>query len=142
MSVLEKAIQAGLTAARSVAGAVVTYARDSTSITVSKAVQGETRKGVIDIGGSEHIVEMCDWLIDVSSLSGLGDTPDPGDIIARDIGDVTYTWTVEHRELGQSHFDWTDTTRTQYRIRTRKDGADAYEINRRSGFDISGNEIR
>ena len=142
MSVLENAIQAGLTAARSVAGAAVTYSRTGTSITVSNAVQGETRKGVIDVGGSEQIVEMCDWLIEVAALADLSDTPDPGDTIARVINGTTYTWTVEHRELGQSHFDWSDTARTQYRIRTRKDGAAAYEINQRSGWDISGNEIR
>ncbi len=94
------------------------------------------------MGGTEQIVEMCDWLIPVSALSALNDTPDPADTIARVIDGKTYTWTVEHRELGQSHWDWSDTSRTQYRIRTRKDGAAAYEVSNPTGFDISGNEIR
>ena len=141
-SAFETAIQAGMAAARLVAGASVTYSRSATSITVANAVQGETRKGVIDVGGTEQVVEMCDWLIEVSALAALGDTPDPEDTISRVIDGTTYTWTVEHRELGQSHWDWSDTSRTQYRIRTRKDGAAAYEVINPSGFDISGNEIR
>jgi hypothetical protein len=141
-SAFETAIQAGLAAARQVAGSSITYGRGETTLTVTDAVQGETRKGVIDVGGSEQIVEMCDWMIEVSALSGLSDTPDPEDTITRVIDGTTYTWTVEHRELGQSHWDWSDTSRTQYRIRTRKDGATAYEISKPTGFDISGNELR
>jgi len=141
-SAFESAIQAGMAAARLVAGASVTYSRDSTTITIADAVQGETRKGIIDVGGAEQIVEMCDWLIEVSALATLNDTPNPEDTISRVIDGTTYTWTVEHRELGQSHWDWSDTSRTQYRIRTRKDGAAAYEVSTPTGFDISGNELR
>ena len=75
-SAFETAIQAGLAAARQVAGSSITYGRGETTLTVTDAVQGETRKGVIDVGGSEQIVEMCDWMIEVSALSGLSDTPD------------------------------------------------------------------
>ena len=141
MNAFDTAIQAGMATARQIAGSSVTYTRGATVITISDAVQGETRKGVIDVGGSEQVVEMCDWLIEVNALGSLADTPDPADVIARVIDGTTYTWTVEHREIGETHWDWSDNTRTQYRIRTRKDGTGAYEVSKPTGFDLAGNEL-
>jgi len=94
----------------------------------------------IDVGGAEQVVEISDWLIRVSDLAGL--TPASGDIIVRVIDGTTYTWSVETRELGETEWDWSDTARTTYRIRARKDGASAYEVSEPTGFDLAGNELR
>ena len=90
--------------------------------------------------GQETVVELVDWLIDAAALT-IG-IPAIGDIISRDIDGTTYAYTVEQLEMGLSHWDWSDTGRTQYRIRTRKDGAAAFVVSTPNGFDISGNEIR
>jgi len=45
-------------------------------------------------------------------------------------------------DMGLSHWDWSDTGRTQYRIRTRADGATAYTVVKPNGFDLSGTEMR
>ena len=139
-SFFEKGIQACLQGVRSVAGSPVTYAQDSTTLTIDKAVQGMTSKDTIDIGETEQVVEVADWLIKVTDLAGL--TPSAGDIITRVIDGTTYTWTVEARELGETPWDWCDTSRTTYRIRSRKDGASAYEVSEPTGFDLAGNELR
>ena len=141
MTILDAALKAGFSAARTIAGVSISYVRGATTLTVSHAVQGETIKGVIDVGGSEQVVELCDWLISVDALAALNDTPAPGDVITRTIAGKSYVWTVEHRELGSTHWDWSDPARTQYRIRTRKDGAAAYEVSQPTGFDLAGVEV-
>jgi hypothetical protein len=139
-SFFETAISAGLTALRGIAGSPVTYTQGATTLTISNAVQGATMKLPIDVGGAEQVVEISDWLIRVSDLAGL--TPASGDIIVRVIDGTTYTWSVETRELGETEWDWSDTARTTYRIRARKDGASAYEVSEPTGFDLAGNELR
>jgi len=138
---LENAVIANLNAVRKVHGASVTYSRDSTSLTVSQAVQGSTGKTTIDVGGTEQVVEVADFIIKVSDLGDLA-PPQNGDLIVRVIGDDSYTWTVEPLSAGETAWDWSDTARTTYRIRTRKDGADAYEVSETSGFDLAGDELK
>jgi hypothetical protein len=58
------------------------------------------------------------------------------------IDGTTHTYTVENMDMGLSHWDWSDTGRTQYRIRTRADGATAYTVVKPNGFDLSGTEMR
>jgi len=139
---VENALQAGMAALRTMSGVPVTYTSGATVLSISNAVQGDTRKGTIEVGGDEQVVEIADWLIAVKDFESLGSTPNEGDTIARVISGTTYTWTVEHRDMGETHWDWSDTSRTQYRIRTRKDGAGAYEISQPTGFDLGGNELR
>ena len=145
-SVFEQAIRTGLSAIRSNAGSPITYMQTSTgvSITIDDAVQGRTRKDNISVGGAEQVVETADFLVKVERFEALGDTdiPEPGDLITRVIDGVTYTWTVEARDFGETAWDWSDTSRDTYRIRTRKDGDGAYEVSQPSGFDLSGNELR
>lgn len=137
---MEKALQACMTAVRKVQGSPVTYAQGETTLTISNAVQGRTLKDTIDIGETEQVVEIADWLIKVTDLVNL--TPASGDIITRVIDGTTYTWTVEARDLGETPWDWSDTSRTTYRIRSRKDGDSAYEVSEPTGFDLQGVELR
>jgi len=140
-SPLETAVQAGLDAVRKVHGASVTYSRGETDLTVAQAVQGRTGKITIDVGGAEQVVEAADWLIKVSDLSPLA-PPQPGDTITRVVEGETYIWTVEILDLSEAAWDWSDTSRTTYRIRSRKDGAAAYEVSVPTGFDLAGNELK
>jgi hypothetical protein len=139
VSAFESAIGAGLKMIRRTAGVSVTVTRGATTITVSDAVQGQSQKQIID-ETAETVVEGCDWLISVASYT-LGQ-PAVGDIISRKVNGITYYWTVESPVIGISHFDWSDTARTTYRIRARKDGAAAFEIVQPNGFDLSGSEMR
>jgi len=136
----ETAIKAGLTAIRAIAGSPVTYTQGATTLTIDQAVQASTQKLPIEVGGNEQVVEVADWLIKVTDMAGI--TPASGDIITRVIDGSTYTWTVETRELGETEWDWSDTSRSTYRIRSRKDGASAYEVSEPTGFDLAGNELR
>ena len=136
----ERALKAGLAASRHCAGASVTYTRGATVLTISRAIEGTTRFGTMGHVGQETVVELVDWLINAAALT-IGE-PAIGDIISRSIDGTTYAYTVEQLEIGLSHWDWSDTGRTQYRIRTRKDGAAAFIVSTPNGFDISGNEIR
>jgi hypothetical protein len=136
----ETALQAAMTGIRTITGSPVTYTQGATTLTITNAVQGSTMKGTIDVGGAEQIVEMADWLIEVIDMAGL--TPASGDIIVRVIDGTTYTWSVEARDMGETEWDWSDTSRTTYRIRSRKDGAAAYEVSEPTGFDLAGNELR
>ena len=136
----ERALKSGLAAARRLAGASVTYSRGATTLTISKAVEGTTRMGTLGHVGEEMVVELVDWMIDAAALT-MG-PPQVGDTISRNISGTVYTYTVENLEMGLSHWDWSDTGRTQYRIRTRKDGGTAYTVSTPNGFDISGNEMR
>jgi hypothetical protein len=138
-SALETAIAAGLKMIRRNSGVAVTVTRGGTTIRIPDAVQGQSQKQVID-EAAETVVEACDWLISVAGYT-LGQ-PAIGDIISRSVNGVAYTWTVECPAMGISHFDWSDTARTQYRIRTRKDGADAFEVIKPNGFDLAGSEMR
>ena len=139
-SPLEFALQAGMSATRVLAGASVSYTQGATTLTIDQAVQGQTGKATIEVGEAEQVVEIADWLIKVSDMSGL--TPAGGDIIVRVVDGTTFTWTVEARNIGETECDWSDTSRTTYRIRTRKDGAAAYEVSKPTGFDLAGNELR
>tara|TARA_B100000519_G_C14187336_1_gene411405 strand:+ start:420 stop:857 length:438 start_codon:yes stop_codon:yes gene_type:complete len=138
---LENAVKAGMNAVRRIHGAPITYSRDSTTLTVSRAIQGRTFKTTIDVGEKEQVVEAADFIIKVIDLGNLA-PPQKGDIIVRTVEGQTYTWTVETLSIGESPWDWSDTARTFYRIRTRKDGADAYEVSEPSGFDLAGDELK
>lgn len=137
----ELALKAGLAVSRRFAGVSVTYTRGATTVTVNKAIQADIEYATLSQDGSESVVEVIPWLIDVASLVGLF-PPQQGDTIVRTIDDTDHTYTVENLSIGQSHWDYSDTGRTQVRIRTRLDGAAAYEITKPSGFDLSGNEMR
>lgn len=137
-SAFERALTAGLALSRTVAGVSVTVTRGATSINLT-AVQGQTQKLVID-ETSEATVDAVDWLIPVAAYT-LG-SPAAGDIITRKINGTTYTYTVESLQMGQQPWDWSDTGKTQYRIRSRKDGGSAFDVVQPNGFDISGNEMR
>lgn len=139
MAAFESAITAGLKMIRRTAGVAVTVTRGATTITISDAVQGQSQKQIID-ENAESVVEAVDWLISVAAYT-LG-SPQIGDIITRKINGTAYTWTVESPGMGVSCFDWSDTQRTTYRIRTRKDGASAFELVTPNGFDLSGAEMR
>ena len=136
----ESALQAGMAAQRLLAGDAVTVSRGATTITVSDAIQTSTRFEVLDGSGLAAVVEAVEWLIDVNAYT-LGE-PAIGDLIARVIDGTTYTYTVEHPGQGINVFEYSDTSRTQYRIRSREDGATAYTVTKPNGFDISGTEIR
>ena len=138
-SALESAIGAGLKMIRRTAGVSVTVTRGASVVTIADAVQGQSQKVVVD-ETSETVVEACDWLVSVASYT-LG-TPAVGDIISRTVNGVSYTWTVECPAMGIPPFDWSDTSRTTYRIHARKDGAAAFEVITPNGFDVSGNEMR
>ena len=138
---LEKAVQASLTAVRRIHGAPVTYSRGATTLTISRAVQGRTGKVTIEVGGAEQVVEVADWIIKVTDLASLY-PPENGDVIVRTVEGATYTWTMEPMSIGETSWDWSDTSRTTVRIRSRKDGADAYEVSNPTGFDLAGNELK
>ena len=139
----EQALNVALAATRQFHGVPITYARGATVLTIDRALQGETLKGTIEVGGTEQVVELQEWYVSVPDLLPLAESePKLGDIITRIIDGVSYVFTVEAMFTGQSHWDWSDTGKTQYLIRTRKDGEKAYEVSKPSGFDISGNEIR
>jgi len=135
---LERAIAAGLALSRGVAGDSITITRGASTITAT-AVQGQTQKLVID-ENSESTVDAVDWLIPVTAYT-LG-VPAIGDIITRNLNGTTYTYTVEALQFGQQAWDWSDTGKTQYRVRTRKDGGAAFDVVTPNGFDVSGNEMR
>jgi len=139
VAAFESAIAAGLKMIRRTAGVAVTVTRGATTITISDAVQGQSQKQIID-ENAESVVEAVDWLISVAAYT-FGQ-PQIGDIITRNINGTAYTWTVESPGMGVSCFDWSDTQRTTYRIRTRKDGAAAFELVTPNGFDLSGLEMR
>lgn len=140
MTAFEAALQAGMSAARIVAGDSVTYSRGASTVTVSDAIQTSTRFEVLDGSGLTAVVEAVEWLIAVVNLP-LGE-PQAGDIITRNIGGVNHVYTVEHPGEGVNLFEYSDTSRTQYRIRTREDGIAAYTVTKANGFDLAGNEIR
>ena len=133
----ERALSAGLSATRRAMGIPVTYTRGATTLTVSKAVQGDTFKAELD----GVIVEFQDWLISVADLSPLS-APEIGDLITRNIDGTDYVFTLEHPSEGRPSWDWSDTGKTQYRIHTRKDGAAAFDVPQKNGFDLSGTEMR
>lgn len=135
---LERAITAGLALSRGVAGDTVTITRGASTIT-AVAVQGQTQKITID-DVSAATVDAVDWLISVAAYTH--GTPAIGDIITRNLNGTNYVYTVESLQFGQQPWDWTDTGKTQYRIRSRKDGAAAFDIVTPNGFDVSGNEMR
>jgi hypothetical protein len=139
MSAFESALQAGMGAVRSVCGVEVTYARGATTLTLN-AVQTSTQFETLDGSGLAAVVEAVEWLIAADDLT-TGD-PQIGDTITRTIDGTSYTYTVEHPGQGVSLFEFSDTSRTQYRIRTREDGVTAYTITQPNGFDLSGTEIR
>lgn len=136
----ESALQAGMATIRAVAGGPVTATRGATTITVSNAVQTKTNFEVLEGSGLAAVVESVEWLVKVSDWT-LGE-PALGDVIVRKIGSTSYTYTVECPGQGVNHFEYSDTSRTQYRIRTREDGATAYTVTKPNGFDLAGNEIR
>lgn len=136
----ELALRAGLRASRQFAGVAVTYSRDASSLSILKAIQGTTRYATLSHTGTEIVVELVDWLIDEVALT-LG-TPEIGDTITRVLDDASYVYTVEQPEMGLSHWDWSDTGRTQYRIRTRKTSPAPVIDSKPNGYDIRGEEIR
>ena len=136
----ELALQAGMSAARCLAGDSVTYSRGASTATVSNAVQTKTEFEVLDGSGVAAVVEAVEWLVAVADLP-FGE-PQVGDTITRVVGGTSHTYTVEHPGQGVSHFEYTDTGRTQFRIRTREDGLTAFTVTKPNGFDLSGNEIR
>lgn len=138
-SAFERAITAGLNSSRLMAGSPVTITRGATTITVSRAVQGQTSKISLS-DESEATVDAADWFIAASDYT-LG-TPTIGDLIVRIIDGTTYTYTVESPAIGMQCWDWSDTAKTQYRIHSRKDGASAFDVSTPNGFDISGVEMR
>jgi hypothetical protein len=138
LSPFERAIKTGLRVTRRTQGVAITYRRNSTNVKVRHALQGRTDKLTIDVGGDEQVVETQDWYIAVEDIASLG-TPQRGDLIIRKIDGVTYTFSVECPTIGEMEWDWSDTAKSQYIIRTRKDGA--YEVSQPTGFDISGNEL-
>ena len=143
LSPAEHALSIGLEVTRNLTGSPVTYSRSATSLTVADAVQGDSLKRSIEVGGSEQVVEVVEWFIDSAALSALTPvTPERGDTIARVVDGTTHTYTVEDLDLGIPMWDWSDTGKTQFVIRTRKDGASAYEVVTPSGFDLAGNEMR
>jgi len=135
----ERALLSGLALARSVAGIAVTVTRDSTTINISKAMQGQTSKQPLG-DDTEITVDTADWLIAVSDYT-IG-TPANGDIITRTLSGTTYTYTVETPDYAQQCWDWSDTSKTQYRIHSRKDGATAFDVSKPNGFDLGGIEER
>ncbi len=139
MSILESAITAGLALTRTAAGVSVTVSRGASTITVSNAIQGETQKAPLG-ADTEATVDFADWLIPVASYT-LG-VPEIGDTITRTVNGVAYTYTVESMDYGQSPWDWSDTAKTQYRIKTRKDGGNAFDVTQPNGFDVRGEEMR
>ena len=139
MSLFESAITAGLQISRQAAGVPVTVTRGGTTITVAQAIQGETQKVPL-ADNSEITVDAADWLIPVAAYT-LGQ-PQNGDIITRRIDGTAYTYTVETPDYGQQAWDWSDTAKTTYRIRTRKDGGSAYDVSKPNGFDLAGSEMR
>ena len=137
-SPMERALSAGLSLARVAAGSPVTITRGASTIAAT-AVQGQSQK--VTIGeDTETTVDAVDWLIAAAAYTH--GTPAIGDIIARQVGATTYTYTVESLLVGQSCWDWSDTGKTQYRIHTRKDGAAAFDFVLLNEFDLQGNEVR
>jgi hypothetical protein len=138
-SAFENAITAGLKMSRRVAGVSVTVTRGVTTITVDKAIQGQTQKRPLQ-ENSETTVDSADWFISVAEYT-LG-TPAVGDIITRVIDGTSYVYTVETPDYGMQCWDWSDTAKTQYRIHSRKDGGSAFDVSKPNGFDLSGTEMR
>ena len=63
----ELALQAGMSAARRLAGDSVTYSRGASTATVSNAVQTQTEFEVLD-GSNNAAVETVEWLIAIKDL--------------------------------------------------------------------------
>ncbi len=141
-SPFENALKAGLDATRYAHGVQITYKRGGLSRTISKAIQGYSRKREIEVGDEEILVEYQQWHIAVADLAAFG-IPQVRDKITRysDADGSTRTFTVEQLDLSESCFDWADIGRTHYLIQTRLDGDDAFEIINPSGFDLAGNPI-
>ena len=64
----ELALQAGMSAARRLAGDSVTYSRGASTATVSNAVQTKTEFEVLDGSGVAAVVEAVEWLVAVADL--------------------------------------------------------------------------
>ena len=141
-SPFERALARGLDITRKTQGVEITYSRGSTVLTISKAIQGYSRKREIEVGDEEILVEYQQWHIAVADLAPLG-LPQVGDNITRysDADGITRTFSVQPLELGESHFDWADIGRTQFNIETRLAGPQAFEVINPTGFDLSGNEM-
>ena len=141
-SPFERALQTGLDATRYTHGVEIIYKRGDTSRTISKAIQGYSRKREIEVGDEEILVEYQQWHIAVADLAAFG-RPQVGDKVVRYSGpDASFrSFSVEQLDLSESAYDWADIGRTHYLIETRLDGPDAFEIINPSGFDISGNEL-
>jgi hypothetical protein len=140
LSLFENAVKVGLQVTREVFGIPITYTRGSTTLTISNALQGYTSKQSIEVGQAEQVVEVQNWYIAVSDLAGLA-PPRRGDLITRYIGKTPHIFSVETTDLGETEWDWVDTGKTQYTIKTRRDGAGAYEVSEPTGFDLAGDEI-
>ena len=137
----ERALKAGLDATRRSHGVDVTYSRGASTLTVSRALQGDTFKTSIEVSGAEQVVETQQWLIGVADMGTLA-PPQVGDLIKRTIDGTEHVFSVEGLNPGVAPWDWSDTGKTQYEIQTRKDGAAAFEVTNPSGFDLAGEEIR
>lgn len=140
LSIHELAVKVSLRSARLIEGTSVTYTRGATTITINHAIQSGIEYTTLSQDGSEAVVEVVPWLIDRAALT-LGE-PQVGDLITRTVNDVARVYTVEFLGIGQNFWDWTDTSQTQYIIRTREDGAAAYKITQPNGFDLAGEEMR
>lgn len=140
-SFLDHSVDVVLEHTRNMNASSITYTRGATTLTISKASQGQSVKRSIDVGGEEQVVETQEWMVGVSDLASLA-PPQSGDLIARTINGTTHTFTVECLDMGESPWDFTDNGRTEYRIQTRKDGASAFEVSEPTGFDLQGNELR
>jgi len=136
----EKQIESLLRVHRRNFGTEVVYSRGATDLTISSAIQGSTKKANIDVGDEEQVVETIEWLIGVEDLSPVG-PPQFGDTITRIIEGTSYVFKVTALYMGESPWDWSDRARSQYRINTRKDGANAFEVSEPTGFDLEGNEL-
>ena len=137
----EHAVGVTLEGIRSIAGDRIRYTHGNSggSYDINGAVQGDTQKGTIEVGGAETICELSEFLIRVDQFREL---PKQGDRIERTIGQTTHVWSVEARFTGEAVFDWSDYARTTIRVRCRKEGEKAFEVSNPSGFDLAGNEIR
>lgn len=140
-SFIDHAVKTALDHTRFMNRCTITYSRDATTLTLTNASQGHSQKGTIEVGGQEQVVEIQEWMIGVADLAALGQ-PQAGDIIVRTIDGTSMTFTVECLQMGTPVWDYTDNTRSEFRIMARKDGASAFEVSEPTGFDLQGNEMR
>lgn len=113
MSVFDNATSKLMTTLRRYAGASATYRRGASTVSVT-VVPGRTDADLVDDDGIATRMTADDWIVSAASITSLNEPKTKDRIV---VGGTTY----EVISLGQEGcWRFTDQTRTEYRIHTRR----------------------